>query len=269
MVNFLALLEEFDIKNFVFSSSACVYGSKANEGVPLREEHCVHEYHEYTEGGERRTQEPGVFGLTSPYSRTKWMCEAILADLAKSDPSWNITALRYFNPVGCHESGLLGEDPRQQPTNLVPVVIQVLTGARDQLEIFGTDWDTSDGTAVRDFIHVVDLARGHVAALAAAAKGDIPEPFRTYNLGSGTGHTVKEVVQSIQKASAETIPIVEVGRRDGDVGTCVASTSRASNELKWKTQKTLDDCATDVWNFTSKSRQGIPRTQSTAKRYIH
>ena len=270
MVNFLALLEEFDIKNFVFSSSACVYGSKANQGVPLREDHCVHEHHEYTDdGGERRTQEAGVFGLTSPYSRTKWMCEAILADVAKSDPSWNITALRYFNPVGCHESGLLGEDPRQKPTNLVPVVVQVLTGAKDRLEIFGTDWDTGDGTAVRDFIHVVDLARGHIAALAAAAKGDIQEPFRTYNLGSGTGHTVKEVVESIQKASGQTIPVVEVGRRDGDVGTCVASTTRAASELQWKTQKTLDDCATDVWNFTTKFRQGIPKTQSAAKRYIH
>lgn len=255
MVSFLSLLQGFGIKNFVFSSSATVYGSKANDGVPLREEMCVHEPLTYINGeGKEVTQEPGVFGLTSPYGRTKWMCEAILADVAKSDPTWNITALRYFNPVGCHESGLLGEDPRHPPTNLVPVVVRVLTGAKDKLEIFGTDYDTPDGTAVRDFIHVVDLARGHVAALAAAAKGRIKEPFRTFNLGSGTGHTVREVVSSMQKASATSITVVESRRRPGDVGFCVAGVDRASGELEWRTQKTLDDCTADVWNFTVKSK---------------
>jgi UDP-glucose 4-epimerase len=257
MVNFLALLKEFDIKNFVFSSSATVYGSKANNGVPLREEHCVHEPEKYTEAdGTEAFQESGVYGLTSPYGKTKWMCETILADVAKSDPSWRITALRYFNPVGCHESGLLGEDPRQTPTNLIPVVIRVLTGAKDHLDIFGTDWNTPDGTAVRDFIHVSDLAKGHIAALAAAAKGNIKEPFRTYNLGTGQGHTVREVVESIQKASLLTIPVIEVGRRAGDVGSCVAAVDRSSTELEWKTEKSLDDCSRDVWNFTEKTRKG-------------
>ncbi|KAF2430087.1 UDP-glucose 4-epimerase [Tothia fuscella] len=255
MVNFLVLLQEMGIMNFVFSSSATVYGSKANLGVPLREEQCVHEDEAYLdENGVEQIAENGVAGLTCPYGRTKWMCEAILADVAKSDPRWRITALRYFNPVGCHESGLLGEDPRQQPTNLVPVVIRVLTGANPSLNIFGTDWNTPDGTAIRDFIHVVDLARGHIAAVAAAADGRIKQSFRTYNLGTGTGHTVREVVASIEKAASKKIPVQEVGRRAGDVGLCVAAVDRASQELGWKTVKTLDDCSIDVWNFTSRSQ---------------
>jgi UDP-glucose 4-epimerase len=255
MVNFLSLLQEAGIMNFVFSSSATVYGSKAAQGTPLREEQCVHEPEVYTDvNGAEQVAEPGVSGLTSPYGRTKWICEAILADVAKSDPRWCITALRYFNPVGCHESGLLGEDPRQTPTNLIPVVIRVLTGAKPVLSIFGTDWATQDGTAIRDFIHVVDLARGHIAALAAAADGRIKHTFRTYNIGTGTGHSVREVIHSIEKASSRTIPVQEVGRRAGDVGLCVAGVDRASKELGWKTTKSLQDCSTDVWNFTLRSQ---------------
>lgn len=255
MVGFLSLLQEFGIMNFVFSSSATVYGSKANEGYPLREEHCVHEEEFYTdERGVQRRAEPGVSGLTSPYGKTKWICETILADVAKSDPRWTITALRYFNPVGCHESGLLGEDPRQTPTNLVPIVVRVLTGANPMLKIFGTDYETTDGTAIRDFIHVVDLARGHIAALSAAAEGRIQQTFRTYNLGTGTGHSVREIVKSIERASSRTVPIQEVGRRPGDVGSCVAGIGRASDELGWTSVKTLDDCTTDVWNFTARTR---------------
>jgi UDP-glucose 4-epimerase len=259
MVSFLSLLQEFGIKNFVFSSSATVYGIKANEGMPLKEEYLVHEPETFIDyDGLEKTQQSGVFGLTSPYGRTKWMCEAILADVAKSDPSWSITALRYFNPVGCDESGILGEDPRQTPTNLVPVVIQVLTGAKERLEIMGTDWNTYDGTTIRDYIHVIDLAKGHIAALAAAAKGNIKEPFRAYNLGTGTGHTVREVVRSLEKVSSTTIPAVEVGRRPGDIGFCVAGVDRATNELEWKAEKTLDDCCRDIWNFTSKSKNRQP-----------
>jgi UDP-glucose 4-epimerase len=184
LVDFLSLLEEFAIKNFVFSSSATVYGEGANCGFPLREELCVHHPETfYGDDGIERQVSPGVIGLTSPYGRSKFMCESILADVAKSDPSWQITALRYFNPVGCHESGLLGEDPRQKPSNLIPVIASVMTGTKPILDIFGTDWNTPDGTAVRDFIHVVDLARGHIAALAASAAGRIKAPFRTYNLG--------------------------------------------------------------------------------------
>lgn len=259
MVNFLTLLKEFGVKNFVFSSSATVYGAKADEGVPLKEEYLVHEPERFIDhDGVEKTQVPGVSGLTSPYGRTKWMCEAILADVAKSDKSWSITALRYFNPVGCHESGILGEDPRQKPTNLVPVVIRVLTGASDRLEIMGTDWNTHDGTTIRDYIHVVDLAKGHIAALAAAAKGTVHEPFRAYNLGTGRGFTVREVVQSLEKASMTKIPVQEVGRRPGDVGSCVAGVDRATNELQWRAEKTLDECARDIWNFTSKSTSRSP-----------
>ncbi|KAF2017564.1 UDP-glucose 4-epimerase [Aaosphaeria arxii CBS 175.79] len=251
MVDFLGLLEEFGIKNFVFSSSATVYGEGANCGLPLREELCVHHpetFHD--DDGSERHASPGVMGLTSPYGRSKFMCESILADIARSDPSWSITALRYFNPVGCHESGILGEDPRQKPSNLIPVVATVLTGTKPVLDIFGTDWSTPDGTAVRDFIHVVDLAQGHIAALAASASGRIQAPFRAYNLGTGRGHTVREVVQSLETASERKIPVRETDRRAGDVGFCVAEVRRAETELQWRARKTLADCSVDVWNFT-------------------
>ncbi|KAG9187983.1 UDP-glucose 4-epimerase [Alternaria panax] len=251
LVDFLALLEEFDIKNFVFSSSATVYGEGANCGQPLREELCVHQPESFvdSDGTERRVL-PGVLGLTSPYGRSKFMCESILADLALSDPTWSITALRYFNPVGCHESGILGEDSRQKPSNLIPVIATVLTGTKPVLDIFGTDWNTSDGTAVRDFIHVVDLARGHIAALAASTAGRTVAPFRTYNLDTGRGHTVREVLQSLEEASQQKIPAREVGRRAGDVGFCVAEVRRAETELQWKAERSLDDCSGDIWNFT-------------------
>ncbi|KAL5117249.1 hypothetical protein ACEQ8H_004808 [Pleosporales sp. CAS-2024a] len=265
LVDFLALLEQFGIKHLVFSSSATVYGEGANCGVPLREELCVHHPESFIDkDGAERNVIPGVMGLTSPYGRSKFMCESILADVAKSDPSWSITALRYFNPVGCHESGILGEDPRQKPSNLIPVIATVLTGARPVLDIFGTDWNTPDGTAVRDFIHVVDLARGHVAALAASAAGRINAPFRTYNLGTGRGHTVREVLSSLEQASQRSIPAREVGRRAGDVGFCVAQVDRAEEELLWRAERTLDDCSDDVWNFT-KSRCGEAATSGVLR----
>lgn len=264
LVDFLGLLEEFGIKNFVFSSSATVYGEGANCGVPLREELCVHHPESFvdSEGLERRAL-PGVLGLTSPYGRSKFMCESILADLALADPTWSITALRYFNPVGCHESGILGEDPRQKPSNLIPVIATVLTGARPVLDIFGTDWNTPDGTAVRDFIHVVDLARGHIAALAASAAGRTKAPFRAYNLGTGKGHTVREVLSSLEDASQRKIPAREVGRRAGDVGFCVAEVQRAETELQWRAERSLRDCAGDVWNFTKGRCPDAPEIVST------
>jgi UDP-glucose 4-epimerase len=256
LIEFTSLLEEFNIKNFVFSSSATIYGTVADRGIPLREDDCIHHPQVHVgENGEETIIQPGVCGLSSPYGRTKWMAEAILADLARSDPTWSITALRYFNPVGCHESGLLGEDPRQKPSNLIPVIANVLKGAKPVLEIFGSDWDTNDGTAVRDFIHVTDLARGHIAALAAAADGRIQEPFRTFNLGSGRGHSVSEVLLSIEKTSSKKIPTRFVGRRKGDVGFCVAEVHRAEKELGWKTEKSLDDCSVDVCNFLEMSRK--------------
>jgi len=251
LVDFLTLLDEYGIKNFVFSSSATVYGDRANAGVPLREEFCVHDAETYTANdGLETISRPGAVGITSPYGRTKFMSESILSDVAKSDSSWNITALRYFNPVGCHESGRLGEDPRQKPSNLIPVIANVLTGSRPALEVYGTDWETTDGTAVRDFIHVVDLARGHTAALAAAASGRVTGSFRTYNLGTGIGHTVREVLDKLEKYSGRKIATKLVGRRAGDVGFCVAGVQRAERELRWKAERNLSICSMDVWNST-------------------
>lgn len=170
LVSLLELLDKFAIRNFIFSSSATVYGSKANAGVPLKEEDLVH-FPETIHDDQTSSPVsliPTVAGLTCPYGRTKYMAEAILADLAEADPRWRIIALRYFNPVGCDPSGLLGENPRNMPTNLYPVITQVLTGDRPQLDVFGSDWDTRDGSAVRDFVHVLDVARGHIAALRPA-----------------------------------------------------------------------------------------------------
>jgi UDP-glucose 4-epimerase len=254
LVDFLLLLGQYDIRNFVFSSSATVYGAKANEGKALKESDLVH-YEEMHIGddGQLLRALPETRGLSSPYGRTKWMCEAILADVAYSDPSWRITALRYFNPVGCHESGLLGEDPRQQPTNLFPIITQVLLGQRPELHIFGSDWETVDGTPARDFIHVMDLARGHTAALGVAPTRCSEQAFRAYNLGTGKGSTVKQTINSFEEALSRRIPVAQAGRRVGDVGLCVAATQRAETELGWKTEKSLIECVRDTWNYIEKS----------------
>jgi UDP-glucose 4-epimerase len=247
LIEFCSILDSFQIKTFVFSSSATVYGSIANSGVPLMEEYCTHQAESFVDhDGATKTTTAGCTGLTNPYGRTKWMCEAILSDLALADPEWTILALRYFNPVGCDESGLLGEDPRGIPTNLMPVVVRVLTGVSAVLDVFGTDYPTADGTAIRDFIHVTDLARGHIAALAAASGGRVPTGFRTYNLGSGKGHSVLDVVGAVETASSSKIPLRTVDRREGDVGICVAMPKRAEAELNWKTEKSLDTCCRDI-----------------------
>ena len=255
LIEFCTILSRFNIKTFVFSSSATVYGSIANSGIPLREEYCTHETESFIDhDGNIKSVDGGCTGLTNPYGRTKWMCEAILSDLALADPEWTIVALRYFNPVGCDESGLLGEDPRGIPTNLMPVVVKVLLGESPVLDVFGIDYPTPDGTAIRDFIHVTDLARGHIAALSAASDGRVPHGFRTYNLGSGRGHSVLDVVDAIESVSAKQIPRRIVERRDGDVGTCVAAPIRAEIELGWRTEKTLDGCCKDIYNFLEKSK---------------
>lgn len=248
LVDLVELLGRHGIRNFVFSSSATVYGSKADLGRPLREEDLVHHSEKYVnDNDEEVVAEPAVTGLQSPYARSKYFCEAILADIAHSDPAWRIVALRYFNPIGCDASGLLGEDPKGTPTNLFPVITQVLTGERKELDVFGTNWDTRDGTAVRDFIHVSDVARGHIAALASPAE----KPFRTFNLGSGTGTTVIEAVQSLEKAARRQIPVRWAGRRAGDVGFCVASNGRAFSELGWTAKESIPQCASDLWNYVS------------------
>ncbi|KAF9892843.1 hypothetical protein FE257_000432 [Aspergillus nanangensis] len=250
LVDFAMTLGDFGIKTFVFSSSATVYGTLATSGLPLKEELCVHKEELFTEhSGSEKIVQSGCTGITNPYGRTKWICEAILADLAASDPEWTIVALRYFNPIGCDESGLLGEDPRQTPTNLLPVVVKVMTGQYKELQMFGTDWETEDGTAVRDFIHVTDLARGHIAALSTANDGKLVENFRTFNLGTGTGHSVREVVETMESVSSKHIPRKAAGRRAGDVGSCVAVATRSQDELQWKTEKTLKDACVSLCNF--------------------
>ncbi|KAL1412241.1 hypothetical protein Q8F55_003252 [Vanrija albida] len=250
LVDLVALLETYGIYKFVFSSSATVYGTKADLGLPLSEHDVVHHPETYTDSDGNVTHAtPGVSGLTSPYGRTKYFGEAILADVAYSNPKWSIVALRYFNPIGCDASGLLGEDPRGVPTNLFPVITQVLTGRRPRLDVFGSDWDTRDGTAIRDFIHVSDLARGHIAALDTK----IDAPFRTFNLGTGNGTTVAEAVHALEQASGRKVPSRLAPRREGDVGSCVARNNRALTELNWTATESLGQCASDLWNFVSKS----------------
>ncbi|KAK5662694.1 hypothetical protein OQA88_8610 [Cercophora sp. LCS_1] len=250
LVSLLQRLDHHGIHNLIFSSSATVYGSRANAGVPLREDDLLH-YPVPSTSDPKITLQPTVPGLTCPYARTKYFSEAILADAAISNPAWRIVALRYFNPVGCDPSGLLGENPRGEAANLFPVIAQVLTGARSSLDIFGSDWDTRDGTAIRDFIHVLDVARGHIAALDwNANKGG---GFRAFNLGSGNGTTVLEAVKSLEEAAGKRIPVRWTERRDGDVGVCVASTDRAGRELGWAPKETVERCARDLWNFVRRA----------------
>jgi UDP-glucose 4-epimerase len=250
LVDLCETLREYGIKDLVFSSSAAVYGASASQFPFLREECCVHEPQAWTDdNGQTHTTESGCVGLTSPYSRTKWMCEAILADLCVSDPSWNIVALRYFNPISCDSSGILGERARGVPTNLLPVVTGVMTGESAFLKVFGSDYDTRDGTAVRDFIHVTDLALGHLAALDTMAGGRLSGQFRTFNLGSSTGHSVLEVIAAIEKVSQKPIPHQKVDRRAGDLPSCVAKNTRAQQELGWRPERSLDVCARDIHHY--------------------
>jgi UDP-glucose 4-epimerase len=249
LIDFLDLLQSFDIRTFIFSSSATVYGTLADGSRLLREEYCVHEGETFTDhGGLSSYAEQGCVGITNPYGRTKFFGEAILADVAKSDDSWNIIGLRYFNPIGCDPLGLLGEDPKLPPSNLVPVVTKVITGQYKELSVFGDDWDTRDGSAVRDFIHVTDLAKGHIAALDAVEKGKPRGCYRVFNLGTGTGYSVLEVVQAMESVTGQPIPKKVVGRRPGDVQSSVATAERAQRELGWQTQQSLMDACRDVIN---------------------
>ncbi|RDL32595.1 uncharacterized protein BP5553_09051 [Venustampulla echinocandica] len=248
LVDFCGVLSDFNIKRLIFSSSAAVYGNlEAEHSLRIREERCTHERTSYVDSqGQERTSLGGSTGITNPYGRTKWMCEAILNDLATADPKWTIFALRYFNPVGCDASGMLSESPRGNPQNLLPSVVNVMTGKSPFLNIYGTDWETNDGTAVRDFIHITDLARGHVAALRAAAAPHSQYRFRALNLGTGEGHSVLEVVAAMEKASGRQIPLKKVRRREGDVAKCVADPSRAESELSYRAEKSLATACEDI-----------------------
>lgn len=227
----LRCLGEAGVTRIVFSSSATVYGDP--ERVPI-DEHA-------------RT------GPTNPYGRSKWMAEQLLGDLAASDARWAIGILRYFNPVGAHESGLIGEDPRGIPNNLMPFVSQVAVGRRPQLSVFGGDWPTPDGTGVRDYIHVVDLARGHLAALARvfAHSGAF-----TVNLGTGVGYSVLDMVRAFERASGRPVPYRIVPRRAGDIAACWAEPSLAERLLGWRAELGLDRMCADAWRWQQRNPDG-------------
>ena len=232
-LNVLAIMKEKGVKNFVFSSSATVYGIPKR--VPLYETDPVGE-------------------ATNPYGETKVMLERILEDTAKADPSLNVCLLRYFNPIGAHPSGLLGEDPNGIPNNLMPYVCQVAIGKRPFLGVYGDDYDTVDGTGVRDFIHVVDLAKGHVAALK---KLETKPGLVVYNLGTGKGTSVLELVHAFEEANGITIPYKVLPRREGDVSTNFANADKAFKELGWKANKTVKDACEDAYRFQKMNPNGI------------
>ena len=226
----LKVMKKFDIKKFIFSSSATVYGDP--ESLPFTEKSRV-----------------GA-GITNPYGWTKFMNEQILRDAAMANNSLDITILRYFNPVGAHESGTIGEDPNDIPNNLMPFVSQVAVGKLSKVKVFGGDYDTVDGTGVRDYIHVVDLARGHVAAL------DNMNGVKTYNLATGNGVSVLELISAFKKASEKEIPYEIIERRAGDIAASFASAEKASKEINWRAEKNIDDACVDSWRWQSQNPSG-------------
>jgi UDP-glucose 4-epimerase len=218
------LMEKYKVLKMVFSSSATVYGM--NHPSPLGEELPL--------------------STTNPYGTTKMMIEQILKDIYVSNTNWGMTLLRYFNPIGAHESGLIGEDPNGIPNNLMPYVSQVAIGKLGELQVYGSDYETHDGTGVRDYVHVVDLAKGHIKALEKMIdKNEI----KVYNLGTGVGYSVLDLVNSFMKVNNVNIQYKIVDRRPGDVGICYANVNRVNNELGWKTEKTLDDMCRDAWRW--------------------
>ena len=225
------VMQQFGVKTFVFSSSATVYGEP--EHVPITEDMPV--------------------GATNPYGRTKLMIEEILRDVAVADPEWRIALLRYFNPVGAHPSGRIGEDPHGIPNNLVPYIAQVAVGKRPELLVFGGDYPTPDGTGVRDYIHVVDLALGHLKALERLQAGP---GVLTYNLGTGRGYSVLEVLAAFERACGRQLPYRIVERRPGDVPTSYADPSLANRELGWAARRTLDEMCADTWRWQSQNPNG-------------
>ena len=223
-------MEKYDVKNIVFSSSATVYGNP--ERLPIDEE-CR-------------------LATTNPYGATKLMQEDILRDLWNADNSWNIAILRYFNPVGAHESGRIGEDPKGIPNNLMPYVAQVASGKLKQIGVFGNDYPTPDGTGVRDYIHVVDLARGHVAAIKSLRDGKLG----IYNLGTGNGYSVLDMIHAFEKACGKTLPYEIKSRRAGDVPACYAASEKAEKELGWKAEFDLEKMCKDQWNWQKNNPNG-------------
>lgn len=237
-LNLCEAMASHEVFRLVFSSSATVYGDPHT--VPIREDFPL--------------------SATNPYGRSKLMIEDILRDLGGADPRWRIALLRYFNPAGAHESGLIGEDPNGVPNNLMPYISQVAVGKLDQLSVFGGDYPTVDGTGVRDYIHVVDLALGHLRALDALQRG---EGVRAYNLGTGRGYSVLEMVAAFEKASGRPVPYRIVGRRSGDIASCYADPSYAAEQLQWRAERGLEEMTRDAWRWQRENPQGY-RTTETA-----
>lgn len=225
------VMKEYDCKNLIFSSSATVYGYQ--EKMPINEE--------------------ASLSATNPYGRTKLFIEYILKDLCTADSTWNIALLRYFNPVGAHPSGLIGEDPNGIPNNLCPYITQVAIGRLEYIKVFGNDYDTPDGTGVRDYIHVCDLAHGHLCAIEKLKE---KPGLVIYNLGNGRGYSVLEMIKAFEKAVGKEIPYKVTARRLGDIATCYADPTKAYQEMKFKTVKTIEDMARDSWNWQINNPNG-------------
>ena len=231
-LNLLRVMSSHNVKNIVFSSSATVYGSPAE--IPITES-CP----------------KGI--CTNPYGWTKWMLEQIMTDLHAADPDWNVVILRYFNPIGAHDSGLIGEDPKGIPNNLLPYIALVAIGKLDKLGVFGDDYDTPDGTGVRDYIHVIDLAKGHVKALDKIAE---KAGLKIYNLGTGVGYSVLDVLHAFERACGHEIPYEIKPRREGDIAQCYSDCSLACEELGWKAELDLDDMCASSWKWQSMNPNG-------------
>ena len=229
-INLLDQMRAHEVWDLVFSSSATVYGDPEILPIP----------------------ESAKLDPTNPYGRTKLMIEDICRDVAASDQRWRISLLRYFNPVGAHPSGDIGEDPTGIPNNLVPYVMQVAVGRREFLQVYGDDWDTPDGTGVRDYIHVVDLAMGHLAAL-----DHIEDGCDVFNLGTGTGASVFDVVKTTENVSGQPIPYEVIGRRDGDIATSLADPSKANEKLQWRADRSIEVMLTDSWRWQSQNPNGF------------
>ncbi|XP_055253657.1 UDP-glucose 4-epimerase [Moschus berezovskii] len=232
-IQLLEIMRAHGVKNLVFSSSATVYGNP--QYLPLDEAH-------------------PTGGCTNPYGKSKFFIEEMIRDLCQADKAWNAVLLRYFNPIGAHASGCIGEDPQGIPNNLMPYVSQVAIGRREVLNVFGNDYDTEDGTGVRDYIHVVDLAKGHIAALRKLKEQC---GCRIYNLGTGTGYSVLQMVQAMEKASGKKIPYKVVARREGDVAACYANPSLALKELGWSAALGLDRMCEDLWRWQKQNPSGF------------
>ncbi|MFR0822209.1 MAG: UDP-glucose 4-epimerase GalE [Clostridia bacterium] len=228
----LEVMQKHQVKEFVFSSSATVYGDP--EQIPI-------------------TEDCKVGGTTNPYGTSKLFIEQILQDVYKSDPSWSIAILRYFNPVGAHESGLIGEEPQGVPNNLMPYVARVAAGTLKELSVFGNDYDTPDGTGVRDYIHVVDLAKGHLKAIEKLRKER--QGLFIYNLGTGTGYSVLDMVKAFEKTTRKQVAYRIAPRREGDIATCYSNPKKAKEELGWQAEKTLEDMCRDSWHYMEKHKE--------------